>query len=172
MAARRSTSRPRLPAGLQTWNNALEEDNSSMATRAKKRSTKNKTANPANKRQYVMRPGRDPVWPFSDGVWSGSTFYLSGHLGVDRAVNRPPENVEDEIRLMLDTFKATLAAAKLTMQDLVYVQIFCSDVSLFATFNTIYRTYFGKNFPTRAFIGSGPLLFGAKFEIQGIATRN
>jgi 2-iminobutanoate/2-iminopropanoate deaminase len=143
-----------------------------MPARAKKRTAKNKTAKATSTRQYVMRPGRIGDWPFSNGVWSGSTFYLSGHLGVDRAAGRPPENVEDEIRLMLDTFKATLAAARLTMQDLVYVQIFCSDASLFATFNTIYRTYFDKNFPSRAFIGSGPLLFGARFEIQGIATRN
>jgi|SRR5579864_705912 len=143
-----------------------------MPSRAKKRVTKTNAAKPANKRQYVIRPGRTGDWPFSDGVWAGSTFYLSGHLGIDRATNRPLENVEDEARLMLDTFKATLAAAKLTMQDLVYVQIFCSDVSLFATFNVIYRTYFGKNFPARAFIGSGPLLFGARFEIQGIAARS
>jgi len=142
-----------------------------MPSRTKKRTTKSRTAKTSNKRQYVTRPGRTGDLPFSDGVWAGSTFYLSGHLGVDRAAGRPPENVEDEIRLMLDTFKATLAAAKLTMQNLVYVQVFCSDISLFAAFNTIYRTYFGKNFPARAFIGSGPLLFGAKFEIQGIAAR-
>jgi 2-iminobutanoate/2-iminopropanoate deaminase len=143
-----------------------------MPSRAKKRRVKASTTKTSSKRQYVMRPGRTGDLPFSDGVWAGSTFYLSGHLGVDRAVNRPPENVEDEIRLMLDTFKATLDAAKLTMQNLVYVQVFCSDISLFSAFNTIYRTYFGKDFPTRAFIGSGPLLFGAKFEIQGIAARD
>ncbi len=143
-----------------------------MPSRAKKRSPKIKTAKPSNTRQYVMRPGRTGDWPFSDGVWVGSTFYLSGHLGIDRSTNRPLENVEDETRLMLDTCNATLAAAKLTMQDLVYVQIFCSDVSLFAMFNAIYHTYFGKNFPARAFLGCGPLLFGARFEIQGIAARN
>nr|HEV7953682.1 RidA family protein [Candidatus Acidoferrales bacterium] len=143
-----------------------------MPSRAKKRTNKTKSAKPATKRQYIIRPGRTTDFPFSDGVWAGSTFYLSGHLGIDRTLNLPPENVEDEARLMLDTFQATLAAAKLRMTDLVYVQIFCSDVSLFARFNAVYRTYFGKNFPTRAFIGSGPLLFGAHFEIQGIATRN
>jgi enamine deaminase RidA (YjgF/YER057c/UK114 family) len=144
-----------------------------MPSRAKKRTTKANTIKKmSSEREYVMRSGRTGDLPFSDGVWAGSTFYLSGHLGIDRVVNRPPENVEDEIRLMLDTFKATLAAAKLTMQHLVYVQVFCSDVSLFATFNSIYRTYFGKNFPTRAFIGSGPLLFGARFEIQGIAAKD
>src|ERR1700722_3243199 len=130
-----------------------------MPSRTKQRTTITGTAKTSNKRQYVIRPGRTGDLPFSDGVWAGSTFYLSGHLGVDRAAGRPPENVDDEIRLMLDTFKATLAAAKLTMQDLIYVQVFCSDISLFAAFNTIYRTYFGKNFPARAFIGSGPLLF-------------
>ena len=143
-----------------------------MPSRTKKRNTKIKTSKPNGKREYVIRPGRAGNWPFSDGVWAGSTFYLSGHLGVDLAINRPPENVEDEIRLMLDTVKATLAAAKLSMKDLVYVQVFCSDVSLFATFNAIYRGYFDKNFPARIFIGSGPLLLGAKFEIQGIAVRS
>jgi 2-iminobutanoate/2-iminopropanoate deaminase len=143
-----------------------------MSTRTKKRTTKTKSPKSASNRQYIIRPGRATDFPFSDGVWASSTFYLSGHLGIDRTVNRPPENVEDEARLMLDTFQATLAAAKLEMTNLVYVQIFCSDVSLFARFNAVYRTYFGKDFPTRAFIGSGPLLFGARFEIQGIATRS
>jgi 2-iminobutanoate/2-iminopropanoate deaminase len=73
---------------------------------------------------------------------------------------------------MLDAMKGTLKAAGLEMKHLVYVQIFCADVSLFSAFNIIYREYFGKDFPTRAFIGSGPLLFGARFEIQGIASKD
>lgn len=73
--------------------------------------------------------------------------------------------------MMLDVFRETLLRAGLTMNDLVYVQLFCSDVSLFDKFNSIYRTYFTGPFPARAFIGSGPLLFGARFEIQGIAAK-
>lgn len=72
---------------------------------------------------------------------------------------------------MLDSFRKTLATAGYSMQDLVYVQVFCSDVSLFGVFNEIYRTYFQEPLPARAFIGSGALLFGARFEIQGIAVR-
>jgi enamine deaminase RidA (YjgF/YER057c/UK114 family) len=74
--------------------------------------------------------------------------------------------------MMLDMVEATLKAAGLKMKHLVSVQVFCADVSLFSTFNTIYREYFGKDFPARAFIGSGPLLFGARFEIQGIASQD
>ena len=48
---------------------------------------------------------------------------------------------------------------------------FTSDVALYDTWNGVYRGYFTKEFPARAFIGSGKLLFGAHFEIQGIAVK-
>ena len=38
-------------------------------------------------------------------------------------------------------------------------------------FNSVYRTYFTTEFPARAFLGSGTLLFGARFEVMGIAVR-
>jgi len=59
----------------------------------------------------------------------------------------------------------------MTMDDLVSVQVFCSDVALFGAFNDVYRGYFTKGFPARAFLGSGPLLSGARFEVQGIAVK-
>jgi 2-iminobutanoate/2-iminopropanoate deaminase len=59
----------------------------------------------------------------------------------------------------------------MTMNDLVSVQVFCPDLMLYDKFNTIYRSYFGKDFPARAFLGSGPLLRGAHFEIQGVAAK-
>ncbi|MGH9728211.1 MAG: RidA family protein, partial [Candidatus Acidiferrales bacterium] len=87
------------------------------------------------------------------------------------ATKKIPANVEQEIRFMLDGFRETLSRAALAMEDLVFVQVFCPDVSLFDKFNSVYRTYFSQDFPARAFIGSGPLLFGAHFEIQGIAVK-
>jgi 2-iminobutanoate/2-iminopropanoate deaminase len=109
--------------------------------------------------------------PFSDAVWHGNTLYLSGHLGLDPKTGKPGATPEDEARLVLDAVKGTLEAAGLTMSDLLSVQIFCSDVSLFDQFNTVYRTYFPGGLPARAFLGSGRLLFDARFEVQGIAGR-
>jgi enamine deaminase RidA (YjgF/YER057c/UK114 family) len=57
------------------------------------------------------------------------------------------------------------------MDDLVFVQIFCSDVAHYGAFNEVYRSYFKREFPARAFIGSGKLLFDARFELQGIAVK-
>ena len=109
--------------------------------------------------------------PFSDAVWHGDTLYLCGHIGLDPKTGQPPATAEEEARLVMDGIKRTLEAAGLTMENLVSVQIFCSDVTLFETFNVVYRTYFNGEFPARAFLGSGKLLFDARFEVQGIAAR-
>ena len=55
--------------------------------------------------------------------------------------------------------------------DLVQVQVSCSDLSLYKTFNDVYRQSFAKTFPTRAFLGAPTLLKGCRYEIIGIAVR-
>jgi 2-iminobutanoate/2-iminopropanoate deaminase len=57
------------------------------------------------------------------------------------------------------------------MDDLVQVQVFANDLADYAAFNAVYRTYFTREFPTRAFLGSGSLLNNARFEVLGIAVR-
>lgn len=109
--------------------------------------------------------------PFSDAVWAGDTLYLSGHIGLDPKTGRPPADATAEAQLVLESLRETLRAAGLTMNDLVQVQVFCSDVSLFSEFNKVYREFFPDEFPARAFLGSGKLLFDARFEVQGIAIR-
>ena len=108
--------------------------------------------------------------PFSGGVLVGDTFYVSGTLGLGPK-QQVPETPEAEAANVLNNVQKTLSEAGLTMDDLVSVQIFCSDVAHYAVFNKVYRTYFKQEFPARAFIGSGRLLFGARFEVQAIAVR-
>lgn len=125
----------------------------------------------AERRHVGPRHGGDPAAaPYSDAVLTGSTLYLSGKIGLD-ANRRVPATAEEEARFVLDSVRSTLGEAGMTMDDLVFVQVFCSDVAHYEAFNRVYRTYFTREFPARAFIGSGPLLFGARFEVQGIAVR-
>ena len=123
-------------------------------------------------RRYIAprTPADTAAAPFSGAVLAGNTLYLSGKIGLtpDRKV---PATAAEEARLVLDDVKATLTAAGMTVDDLVSVQIFCSDVSHYDAFNRVYRTYFTREFPARAFIGSGTLLFGARFEVQAIAVK-
>jgi 2-iminobutanoate/2-iminopropanoate deaminase len=122
-------------------------------------------------RRYLNLPSKNPQLPFSDGVLVGNTLYLAGRLGTDPKTNAIPNDTEAEIRFLLDGFKATLAEAGMTMDNLVTVTVYCPDLTLYDKFNGVYRSYFAKDFPARAFIGSGPLLRNAHFEMQGIAAK-
>ena len=123
-------------------------------------------------RRYVAprTPADTAAGPFSGGVLVGNTFYLAGTIGLTED-QKVPTSAAEEARLVMDDVKATLAAVGMSMDDLVSVQVFCSDVTHYAAFNRVYRTYFTKEFPARAFIGSGTLLFGARFEVQAIAVK-
>ncbi|MDA0994167.1 MAG: Rid family hydrolase [Proteobacteria bacterium] len=109
------------------------------------------------------------VPPFSGAVLANNTLYVSGSLGlVDGKI---PEDPADEARAVMNAIKAEVEAAGMTMDDLVFVQIFCSDVAHYGAFNAVYRTYFTKEYPARAFLGSGALLFNARFEVLATAVR-
>jgi enamine deaminase RidA (YjgF/YER057c/UK114 family) len=121
--------------------------------------------------ERVNQPGRTDTLPFSHGVLAGDFYFVAGTLGIDPANGKPPADPEQEVRAMLDEFRAKLELVGLGMDDLVQVQVFCSDLTLYELFNRVYATYFTAGFPARAFLGTGPLLRGCRFEIQGIAAR-
>jgi reactive intermediate/imine deaminase len=127
----------------------------------------------AQERRHVRLKSRDAsdIRPFDDAVRVGSTLYLAGRIGLDPATNKPPADAAAEVRNVMDQIKAVLAQEGMTMDDLVTVQVFCTDLSLYGTFNDVYRTYFTKGFPARAFLGTGSLLAGGRFEVQGIAIK-
>jgi len=126
----------------------------------------------SDSRRYITpRTSADAALPpFSGAVFAGNTLYLSGQIGTD-ANNKVPATAEAEAKAVLDKVQALLTSAGMTMDDLVSVQIFCSDVAHYAAFNGVYRSYFKKEYPARAFIGSGKLLYDARFEVQGIAVK-
>jgi 2-iminobutanoate/2-iminopropanoate deaminase len=122
-------------------------------------------------RKYIQpRDAKSTAAPFSGGVLIGDTFYLSGTLGLE-GNQQVPASAETEATNVLNTIQKTLAEAGMTMDDLVSVQVFCSDVSNYDAFNKVYRGFFKQEFPARAFLGSGKLLFGARFEVHGIAVK-
>jgi 2-iminobutanoate/2-iminopropanoate deaminase len=125
-----------------------------------------------SKRRAINLPDKPVQAPFSNAILAGDTLYLAGNIGLDPKTGRAPERIEDEIKLLLDGYKTTLAAGGMTMDDLVYVQVYCTDLVYYDKFNAAYRAYFSKDFPARAFIGAGSLLRGGHFEMQAIAVRH
>jgi 2-iminobutanoate/2-iminopropanoate deaminase len=109
---------------------------------------------------------------FSAAVLAGDTLYVSGTTdGTDPSTGKLPADATRGAQVVLDNVKRSVEGAGYTMDDLVWVQIFASDLKTYADFNAVYRTYFKGPLPARAFIGAGSLLGGAHFEVMGVAVK-
>jgi 2-iminobutanoate/2-iminopropanoate deaminase len=124
-------------------------------------------------RKYIVKPRASDMkaLPFSDGVLVGNTLYIAGHIGLDAKTGMPPVSPEDEARLVMEGIKQTVELAGLTMDDVVSIQVFCTDLKLYDTFNGVYKTYFHGDYPARAFVGASNLLRGGRYEVLGIAVK-
>jgi 2-iminobutanoate/2-iminopropanoate deaminase len=123
-------------------------------------------------KRVINSPDRSPQAAFSSAILTGNTLYISGNIGFDPKTHKPPEKIEDEITNLLSSYKNLLAQAGFTMDDLVYVQIACTDLSNYDKFNSIYKSYFSKDLPAREFIGVASILGGGHFEMQAIAVKH
>jgi reactive intermediate/imine deaminase len=124
-------------------------------------------------RKYIVKPrsGDRKALPFNEGVLVGNTLYIAGHIGLDAKTNMPPASPEEEARLAMDEIKQTVESAGLSMNDVVSIQVFCTDLKLYDTYNRVYKTYFTGDFPARAFLGAANLLRGGRYEVMGIAVK-
>jgi len=124
-------------------------------------------------RKFIVKPRASDMkaLPFSDGVLVGNTLYIAGHIGLDPKTGMPPASPEEEARMVMEGIKQTVELAGLTMEDMVSIQVFCTDLKLYETFNGVYKTYFHGDYPARAFVGASNLLRGGKYEVLGIAVK-
>ena len=124
--------------------------------------------------RYIVRDqsAERSALPFSEAELIGNTLYVAGHIGIDSKTGRAASNPDVEAKLLMDAVSKTVESAGMSMDDLVSVTVYCTDLGLYNTFNAVYRTYFHKNYPARAFIGAAQLLRGGHYEVQGIAVKS
>jgi len=122
-------------------------------------------------RRHINLPNRKAPLPFSDAVLVRDMLYLSGRIGIDPATGMAPDDIDQELAFLFDGFEAVLGEADMNMDDLVWVQVYSPDISLWQRFNAAYLKRFSQELPARAFLGSGQLLLGGRFEMLGIAVK-
>ena len=109
------------------------------------------------------------IGTYSQAVRAGNTVYLSGQIPLDpdtmEVVN---SSVEAQIRRVFDNLAAVAAAAGGSLDDIVKLTVYLTDLGNFATVNEIMATYFSEPYPARAAIGIASLPRGAAVEIDAI----
>ncbi|MBS0378164.1 MAG: RidA family protein [Proteobacteria bacterium] len=113
----------------------------------------------------------DSAAPAATGetVRAGNTLYLSGHMGIDPATGRVPEDSAAEARQLMENLRRTVTASGLQMDDLVSVTVISTDQKLTGVFDAVYRSYFHGRGPARSDALADALKGGAHFEILGVA---
>lgn len=110
------------------------------------------------------------VGPYSQGVKAENIIYTSGQLAIDPVTGELLKgDIQKETRLCLENVKAVLEAAHATIEDLVKVTVFVTDMNDFSKINEVYAEFFGDHKPARSLVQVAALPKGADIEIEGIA---
>ncbi|MEJ7692179.1 RidA family protein [Daejeonella sp.] len=135
-----------------------------------KQSTGAKTK-PASERKIIIPEGYNRGLPFTPGILVDGTLYIAGFSGEDAKTGIVPENFEAEVKSVLDKVGVILKEADMDYSDVVSVQVYLTDMTLFERMNTVYRTYFHEPRPTRSIMGIKSLIGTSRIEITVTAKK-
>ncbi|WP_051831668.1 RidA family protein [Streptomyces violens] len=121
-------------------------------------------------RQVITR-GKVPGYKYSPGVVVGDTAYLAGHFGVDDQGELVSQDVAEEGRRALRNMDATLAAAGMSLADVVSMRVWLVTYDDMPAFDKVYGEFFPQDPPARTAFMVGRLPLGAKVELDAVAVR-
>ena len=109
------------------------------------------------------------IGPYSQATRAGHQVFFSGQIPLDPATGALVDGgIEAQARRAFDNLKAVCTAAGGTMDDIVRVGLYLTDLSQFGTVNAVMGEYFAQPYPARSTIEVSALPKGAAFEVDAI----
>ena len=109
------------------------------------------------------------IGTYSQAIRSGSFVFLSGQIPLDPQTMEFVEgDFEARARQVFDNLKAVAEAAGGSLDQVVKLTIFLTDLDNFATVNSVMEDYFNQPYPARAAVGVASLPKGADVEAYAI----
>ena len=124
----------------------------------------------AAEQQRIMPPGAKLAGPYSPGILAGEFLYVAGQ-GAEDSDGQLPKSADDQIRQCLANIKTVVQAAGLTMEHVVYVQVYLTDYSDEARLNRVWKEVFPKMPPARSTIGVAQLN-ATTVEMSAVAVKD
>lgn len=121
--------------------------------------------------RHIIQTDRAPqaIGTYSQAVKVGDTVYLSGQIPLDPAtMNMVEGGIDAQIRRVFENLQAVAEAAGGSLNDIVKLNIFLTDLAHFPLVNEIMAGYFVQPYPARAAIGVASLPRGADVEMDGV----
>jgi 2-iminobutanoate/2-iminopropanoate deaminase len=110
-----------------------------------------------------------PIGPYSQAVRCGNLLFLSGQIPLDPKTGKLAQGVEAETRQVFENLKAVLEAAGSSLDKVLKVGVYMTNLAEFAVMNAVYESYLSTNPPARSTIQVAALPKGVSVEIDVIA---
>ena len=109
------------------------------------------------------------IGAYSQAIRTGNTVYLSGQIPlVPETMQLVSENFEEQVHQVFKNLRAVCEAAGGSLNDIVKLNAYLTDLSHFATFNAVMEQYFATPYPARAAVGVASLPRGALVEAEAV----
>jgi reactive intermediate/imine deaminase len=109
------------------------------------------------------------IGTYSQAVRVGNTIWVSGQIPLDPATKElVVGDIESQVRRVFENLKAIVLAAGASLDEVVKVTIFLTDLAHFALVNRVMAEYFREPYPARAAVGVASLPRNAQVEAECI----
>jgi reactive intermediate/imine deaminase len=108
------------------------------------------------------------IGTYSQAIRVDDTVYLSGQIGLDPSTMQMVEGIEKQIHRVFQNLRAVADAAGSSLDDVVKLNVYLTDLGNFTLVNEIMASYFRQPYPARAAVGVASLPRGALVEMDGV----
>ena len=109
------------------------------------------------------------IGTYSQAIKVGNTVYLSGQIPlVPESMQLVSNDARAQITRVFENLSAVAQAAGGTLQDVVKLNVFLTDLAHFPIVNEVMAQYFEQPYPARAAIGVAALPKGAVVEMDAV----
>ena len=113
----------------------------------------------------------EAIGTYSQAIDTGNVVYLSGQIGLDPKTMQIVDGFEAQANQVFTNLRAVAAAAGATLEQVVKLTVFVTDLGNFAKLNEIMGSYFNEPYPARSAVGVSQLPRGALIEIEAIVLK-
>lgn len=111
-----------------------------------------------------------PGGHYSHAIAAGGFVFVSGQLPIAADGTKLADaSFEAQCRLVLENVARALVAAGSSIEKLVQVRVYVTDIALWPQFNTVYAAWVGNARPARAVMPVPTLHYGFKIEVEAVA---
>ena len=123
------------------------------------------------KEKIVTKKAPKAIGTYSQAISSGNTVYMSGQIPLDPKTMELVQGNENQIRQVFKNIKAVCEASGASLKEVVKLNVYLSDLSVFSQVNKIMQEFFSEPYPARAAVQVAKLPLDSLIEIEGIIVK-